>query len=100
MEAHYVALNALRARSNDDRRAAPRPLRWRSADPRRDGAVGLRRSSAAHGPPRRSGARWASAAFLNRLAALMRPRSASETARPEAESHGLSNRHHNRNRNQ
>ena len=41
-----------------------------------------------------------SAAFLDRLAALMRPRSASETARPEAESHGLSNRHHNRNRNQ
>jgi hypothetical protein len=30
-----------------------------------------------------------SAAFLDRLAALMRPRSASETARPEAESRGI-----------
>ena len=39
--------------------------------------------SAAHGPPRRSGA------FLNRLAALIRSRAASQTARPEAESYGI-----------
>ena len=57
----------------------------RFADPVVETEPSAEALSAAHGPPRRSGA----PPFLNRLAALIRSRSASQTARPKAESYGI-----------